>query len=265
MACCSHCALDTIKTGAVRGGTLGRKQFRDEVALRGVLQGAVKLALKILLSDLDIAQSHADVFVSEQLHQCGKADAQAEHFRCVGVAELVTRYSIGTARSFCRCQNGKAEMLIRAPAAGAWQQEVRRLRRPGWGILFAEFQNASDDIPDALINGHQAFGMKLADRYMQSPLVLPDRSQTIFSEVYTLADADSRSTCEQERIGEPVVSATKFLLKALVLIERECSGQALRLRWEIFEEYESGLQMPLGGKVIQQAAKQVQEATACSV
>ena len=107
--------------------------------------------------------------------------------------------------------------------------------------------------------------MKLTDGYMQSPLVLADQSQTIFNEVYTLADADSRGTCEQERIGEPVVSATKFLLKALVLIERECSGQVLRLRWEIFEEYESGLQMPLGGKVIQQAAKQVQEAAACSV
>ena len=139
------------------------------------------------------------------------------------------------------------------------------MRMPGWGILFAEFQNACDDSPDAVINGHQAFGMKLTEGYMQSPLLLADRSQTIFSEVYTLADADSRSTCEQERIGEPVVSATKFLLKALVLIERDWSGQVLRFGREIFEEYESGLQMPLGGKVIQQAAKQVQEATACSV
>jgi hypothetical protein len=116
------------------------------------------------------------------------------------VPELVTGYSIGTARSFCRRPYGKAEMLIRAALAGAWQQEVRRLRMSGWGILFAEFQNTSDYIPDAVINGHQAFGMKLADGYMQSPLVLPDQSQTIYSEIYTLADADSGSTCEQERI-----------------------------------------------------------------
>jgi hypothetical protein len=88
-------------------------------------------------------------------------------------------------------------MLIRAPVAGAWQQEVRPLRRPGFGILFAEFQNAGDDIPDAVINGHQAFGMKLTDGYMQSPLALADRPQAIFSEVYTLADADSGGTCEQ--------------------------------------------------------------------
>ena len=48
------------------------------------------------------------------------------------------------------------------------------MRMSGWGILFAEFQNARDDIPDAVINGHQAFGMKLTDGYMQSPLVLAD-------------------------------------------------------------------------------------------
>ena len=41
------------------------------------------------------------------------------------------------------------------------------------GILFAEFQNARDDIPDAVINGHQAFGMKLPDGYMQSPRRYP--------------------------------------------------------------------------------------------
>ena len=124
MACCTQRLPDTIKTGAVGGGAVSRKQLRDEVTLRGVLQGEVKLALEVLLSDLDIAQSHGDSFVSEQLHQCGKADAETEHFRCVGVPELVTGYSIGTARSFCRRQYGKAEMLIRPPVAGSWQQEV---------------------------------------------------------------------------------------------------------------------------------------------
>jgi hypothetical protein len=124
MACCSQRAPDTIKTGAVGGGAVDREQLRDEVALRGVLQGEVILALEVLLSDLDIAQSHGDRFVSEQLHQGGKADAEAEHFRCVGVPKLVTGYAIGTARSFCRRQYGKAEIVIRPPVAGAWQQEV---------------------------------------------------------------------------------------------------------------------------------------------
>jgi len=95
MACCAQRLPDTIKTGAVGGGAVGRKQLRDRVALRGVLQGEVILALEVLLSDLDIAQSHGNRFVSEQLHQGGKADAEAKHFRCVGVPELVTGYSIG--------------------------------------------------------------------------------------------------------------------------------------------------------------------------
>jgi hypothetical protein len=34
----------------------------------------VKFALQVLLSDLQIAQSHADVFVPQQLHEGGKTD-----------------------------------------------------------------------------------------------------------------------------------------------------------------------------------------------
>ena len=65
LACCCQGPLDTLKTRAVCGGSVGLRQLRDEVALSGVLKGEVKLALEVLLSDLDIAQSHADVFVSE--------------------------------------------------------------------------------------------------------------------------------------------------------------------------------------------------------
>ena len=53
-----------------------------------VLAGQVKLALEVLLSDLQIAQGHADVVVSQQLHEGGQADTQAEHFRGVGMAAI---------------------------------------------------------------------------------------------------------------------------------------------------------------------------------
>ncbi len=46
-----------------------------------LLSRLAKLALQILLGDLHIPQGHADIFVAEQFHQSGKADAEADHFR----------------------------------------------------------------------------------------------------------------------------------------------------------------------------------------
>jgi hypothetical protein len=57
-------------------------------------------------------------------------------------------------------------------------------------------QNTSDHLADVRIDGNQLFGMKLAERDMQTPLVRPERSQTVQSEMDTFADADSRSTSE---------------------------------------------------------------------
>jgi hypothetical protein len=53
--------------------------------LGGALAGGVELSLQVLLGDLHVAQGRADVFVAEQLHQSGEADAEAEHLRGEGV------------------------------------------------------------------------------------------------------------------------------------------------------------------------------------
>ena len=70
------------------------------MTVRGVLAGDVKLTLQVLLSDLQIAQSHANVFVPQQLHEGGETDAQAEHFTGEGVSELVRAHWMGAAGSF---------------------------------------------------------------------------------------------------------------------------------------------------------------------
>jgi hypothetical protein len=73
-----------------------------------VLAGDVKFSLQVLLSDLQIPQGHADVFVSEQLHKGGKTDAQTEHLTCETVAQGLLillmnftqlRFAIGVIRS----------------------------------------------------------------------------------------------------------------------------------------------------------------------
>jgi hypothetical protein len=49
---------------------------------------------------LQIAQSHANVFVPQQLQEGGETDAQAEHFTGEGVSELVRAHRMGAAGSF---------------------------------------------------------------------------------------------------------------------------------------------------------------------
>jgi len=60
--------------GADRQGTVRQEEFGNEMTLCRALAGEVKFALQVLLSDLQIAQSHADVFVPQQLHEGGKTD-----------------------------------------------------------------------------------------------------------------------------------------------------------------------------------------------
>ena len=44
-----------------------------------ILAGLVEFALQVLLGDLHIPQGHADVFVTEQLHERREADPEPKH------------------------------------------------------------------------------------------------------------------------------------------------------------------------------------------
>jgi hypothetical protein len=52
-----------------------------------------------VLSNLHVAQGHADVFVPEQLHESRKADAEADHLEGIAVPQAVWRYRTGAGRS----------------------------------------------------------------------------------------------------------------------------------------------------------------------
>ena len=74
-----------------------------------VLARKVELTLQVLLSDLNITQGHADIFVAQHLLQAGKTDAQAEHFSCVRVPEPVGGYMLRASGSFASANCGAPE------------------------------------------------------------------------------------------------------------------------------------------------------------
>lgn len=72
---------DGLADGSKIGPPWGRggweRELGNGVEGRSILTSAVKFSLEVEQGDFDIAQGHADVFVSEQLHESGQADTQA--------------------------------------------------------------------------------------------------------------------------------------------------------------------------------------------
>jgi len=51
--------------------------------------GELKITLQVLLSDLEIAQGHADISVTEQFHQGRQADSEPEHLCGKAMAQMM--------------------------------------------------------------------------------------------------------------------------------------------------------------------------------
>ena len=97
----------------------------------------------------------------------------------------------------------------------------------------AQRKNASHDPSHVAIGRYQTFGLELAERDLQGPLVHTDLPQTVQREIDTLADADSGGASEQQRIGGQVVSPAQFLLQLLIVMERKRSWQVPGLGREV--------------------------------
>ena len=66
MTCCLQCLKDSGGTGA--RDVFGERKRGQPMRVRSILAGLVEFALQVQLSDLQIPQGHADVFVAKQLH-----------------------------------------------------------------------------------------------------------------------------------------------------------------------------------------------------
>src|SRR5580692_8389963 len=87
MACRVQCLTDS---GEIDAGDVWReRKCGQTMRMGGILAGLMEFALQILLSDLHISQSHANVFVAEQLHQGREANPQPQHLRRKGMPQPV--------------------------------------------------------------------------------------------------------------------------------------------------------------------------------
>ena len=79
----TSCRQRLSDTGQICGAgrrTAGYRKLREEMRLGSILAGKMEFALQVFLSNLQIAEGHADVFLAERLHKHGQANVQAEHF-----------------------------------------------------------------------------------------------------------------------------------------------------------------------------------------
>ena len=126
----------------------------------------------------------------------------------------------------------------------------------GWRGRGAQREDASYDPPNFGIDGNQAFGVQLAERDMDSPLVWAQLSQAAQRQAGAFADANTGGTHEQKGIGTQIIGSAQFLLQELIVLEGERSGQIVRLRREVLavdEAVRNG--RVLGSKVFQESAE----------
>ena len=71
--------VDAGKIGA--GRNVGNREDGGAMRLGGILASGVELALQIQLHDFHVAHGHADVVVSQNLHESGKTHTEADHLR----------------------------------------------------------------------------------------------------------------------------------------------------------------------------------------
>jgi hypothetical protein len=96
-------------------------------------KGNVELTLEILLSDLEILQSHVRTLVTEEFYDCRKADAGAQHLSSVGVSKLVRDNADGNSDSghdFFQCRPEPANHHVTGSVATSHRRGLVGLKDP---------------------------------------------------------------------------------------------------------------------------------------
>ena len=87
MACRGQGLTDAGDIG--QDGLVGQRKGKKAMWWSGLLASQVEFALQVSLGDLNITQSHADIFVPQQLHESRQTDAQAEHLGGIAVPAML--------------------------------------------------------------------------------------------------------------------------------------------------------------------------------
>jgi len=73
-----QCLADAGETSARH--VFGECEHGQTMQMSDILTSLVEFALQILLRDQQVAQSHPNVLVAEQLHESQKANSEPKHF-----------------------------------------------------------------------------------------------------------------------------------------------------------------------------------------
>ena len=70
------------------GGGAGQGQDGEPMEILRPTSCRIKLALQVRLRHFDVAQGHANILVTQQLHENRETDAETDHFRRIAVATI---------------------------------------------------------------------------------------------------------------------------------------------------------------------------------
>src|ERR1035437_2220316 len=172
----------TVQAGA--GGSEVR--FRLGCQVPRLRAGLMKLALQIRQSNLEIQHGHLGRGVTEQLHDRNKLYAGTKHLSGIGVTKLVRNDAL---RNACL---GTYRMQVSAdftdqgfPGAGAGQQPAISGQR----IERTEEAETLDQLTHEGVYGDHPFGLQLAERHVNRPVIGTGGVEAIEGKVGRFADA----------------------------------------------------------------------------
>jgi hypothetical protein len=194
-----------------------------------------ELVFDVEQGDLDIAHGHFGRLVAQQFHENRQAYAGPNHFRRVGVPELVGHdASADTGSAGDLMKRTPYRGAERHTATGARQKIAVGLRVPG-----AQRTKAIQNSADKGLHWNHAFGLQFAEGHMNRPLILTDAAQAIRRQIEAFADAHTCIPEEQQSIAVAIVAACQLLPDQPVLFGIQRSRQTAVLARDIVGAYQT--------------------------
>ena len=158
----------------------------------------------------------------------GKLDAGTKHLTGIGVTKLVRDDAFGdaglaadTAWRYRRSWRIKACLVLRTGQQAAIG---------GQRIEGAEEAETLDQLTHEGVYRDHAFGLQLAERHVNRPLIRAGGVETIEGKVGRFADAHAGVAKQQEDVGAEIIAAQQFLLEELILLRGRVRGASVEER-----------------------------------
>ena len=203
--------------------------FRLRCEMAGLRAGQMKLALQISQGDFEIQHGHLGRGVAEQFHDGGKIHAGTKHLAGVGVTSWcgTMRWAMPAAAD-TSCRYSRSWRIKVCLVRGTGQQTAIGGQR----IERAEEAETLDQLTNERVDRDHPFGLQLAERHVNRPLIGAGGVEAIEGQIGRFADAHAGVAKQQEDVGAEIVAAQQFLLEQLILLQRSGRGASVEERGE---------------------------------